>query len=111
MFWEENFTLGEFTAANIKNCGRRNVRKQGEIKCSDKYVALDISLKFDSLDKIKITSSESKYDLGRSRKGLITSVGLKYKARPKKYKMPRYTIGNVSNKDLSKIIRGFEKLP
>ena len=20
-FWEENFTLGEFTAANMKNCG------------------------------------------------------------------------------------------
>ena len=47
-FWEENFTgeekftLGEFSAANIKNCGCRNVRKHREIKGSDKYVTLDI---------------------------------------------------------------------
>ena len=33
IFWEEkftgeeNFTLGEFTSANMKNCGRCNVRK------------------------------------------------------------------------------------
>ena len=26
-FWEEKFTLGEFTSVNIKNCGRHNVRK------------------------------------------------------------------------------------
>ena len=58
MFWEEKFTLGEFTAVNIKNCGRRNVRKHRDIKGGDKYVTLDISLKFDSLDKMKITSSE-----------------------------------------------------
>ena len=58
MFWEEKFTLGEFTAVNIKNCGRRNVSKHRDIKGGDKYVTLDISLKFDSLDKMKITSSE-----------------------------------------------------
>ena len=45
---------------NTEKCGRRNVRKHREIKGSDKYVTLDISLKFDSLDKMKITSSESK---------------------------------------------------
>ena len=57
-FWEENFTgeekftFGNFSAVNMKNCGNRNVRKQREIKDSDKYVTLDILLKFDSLDKI-----------------------------------------------------------
>ena len=61
-FCEENFTPGEFTAVNIKNCGRRNVRKQREIKDSDKYFTLNILLEFDSLDKMKITSSESKYN-------------------------------------------------
>ena len=35
-------------------------------KGSDKYVTLDISLKFDSLDKMKTTSSESKIKLERS---------------------------------------------
>ena len=52
------FTLGDFTALNMKNCVRHNVRKHIEIKGSDKYVTLDISLKFDSLDKMRITSSE-----------------------------------------------------
>ena len=37
----------------MKNCGRHNVRKHKEIKGSDKYVTLDISSKFDSLDKMK----------------------------------------------------------
>ena len=44
----------------MKNGGRRNIRKQKEIKGSYKYVTLTISLKFDSLDKIKIANSESK---------------------------------------------------
>ena len=68
-------------------------------------------MKFDSLYKMKITSSESKDHLRKSGKGLITSMGLKAKVRPYKFKRARYTIRNVSKKDLSKIIREFEKLP
>ena len=61
-FWKEKFTGEEklFSAVNMKNCGRSNVGKHRDIKGSDKYVILDILLKFDSTDKIKITSSESK---------------------------------------------------
>ena len=110
-FWEEKFTLGEFIAVNMKNCSRCIVRKHREIKGSDKYVTLETSLKFDSLYKTRITSSESKDHLGRSGKGLINSMGFKTKERPKKYKKIRYAIGDVSKKDLSKIIREFEKLP
>ena len=64
-FWEEKFTGDEklFSAVNMKNCGRRNVSKHREIRGSYRYVTLDISLKFDSLDKMKITSSESKEKL------------------------------------------------
>ena len=69
---------------NMRNCGRRNVRKHIEIKGSDKYVTLDISSNFDSLDKMKITSSGSKDDLKRLGKGLITSLGVKSKERPHK---------------------------
>ena len=65
----------------MKNCGRHNVSKLKDIKGSDKYVTLDISLMFDSLDKMKITSSESKGKLERSGKGLITYLGFKTKAR------------------------------
>ena len=99
-----------FMAVDMKHCGRRNVSKHKEIRGSDKYVTLDISSKFDSLDKMKITSSESKVKLGISGKGLITPLGFKTKARLQKYKKLRYAIGNVSEKDTSKIIKEFEKI-
>ena len=94
----------------MKICGRRNIRKNREIKGSEKYVTLELSLKFGILDNMRITSSEPKDNFGRPVKGLITYLGLKAKARPNKYKNPRYAIGNISMKDISKIIREFEKL-
>ena len=59
-FWEGKFTGKEdlFLAMKMKNGGRRRVRKHKEIRGSDKYITLDISSNFDSLDKIKITYSE-----------------------------------------------------
>ena len=69
----------------MKNCCHHNVRKHKEIKGSDKYVTLEISLKFDSLDKMKTTSSESKEKLEISGKGLITSLVFKAKVRQQKY--------------------------
>ena len=72
-FWEEKFTDKDifFLAVNMKNCGCSNVRKNKDTKGSDKYVTLDISSNFYSLDKMKITSSESKGKLEISGKGLI----------------------------------------
>ena len=83
----------------MKNCGCCNVRKKLEIKSSDKYIPLDISLKFAIMDNTKITSSDPKYDLVRSRKVLITSMGFKAKLRPHKYKKAIYAIGNFNIKD------------
>ena len=100
MFWEEKFTLAEFKAVNMKICGRCNVRKHRDIKGSDKYVTLDISLKLGSLENMRIKSSEPKDNLVRQGKGLITSLGLKAKISPKKYKKARYSIVNVSLKDI-----------
>ena len=105
-FWEEKFTGKEnlFLAVNMKNCGCQNVRKQKvirgsekyvtlkkhrEIRGSDKYVTLGISSKFDSLDKMKITSSESKGKLERSGKELITSLVFNTKAKFAKIKKCR----------------------
>ena len=104
-FWEgnftgeENFKLGEFTAVNMKNCGRQNASEHRDIKDSNKYTTLDILLKFGSLEKIRITYLEPKDNLGRSGKGLIASLGIKAKARPKKYKNATYSIVNVSIND------------
>ena len=55
--WEKNVTLGELTSMKMKNYGPLNVRKQMEIKGSDKYITLDISLRFDIMEKMKIISS------------------------------------------------------
>ena len=66
--------------------------------------------KFYSLKKMKTTSSESKGKLERSGKGLVTSLDLKMKVRSQKYKKAMYAIRNVSEKDLSKIIKYFEKI-
>ena len=67
-FWEEKFTGKQdlFEFVNMKNCGQHNVRKHKEIKGSDKcvtlniYDILNISEKFDDLNKMETTSSESK---------------------------------------------------
>ena len=68
-------------------------------------------MKFDSLDKMRITYSETKNYLRRSGKGLITSLGIRSKVRPKRLEKARYDIGNFCMKDLLKIIREFDKLP
>ena len=60
----------------MRNCGQRNVRKHEEIKDSDERVTLNmydilkISEKFDDLDKMETTSSESKVKMEGSGKWL-----------------------------------------
>ena len=109
-FWEEIFTGKKdlFQSVNMKNCGSRKVRKHKEIKGSDKIVTLDISAKFDSLNKMETTSSESKGKTKRSEKGLANALAFQTKVRSQKYKKARYAIGNVSKRTfrrLSKILR------
>ena len=79
-------------------------------RLSNFYEILNISEKFDNLKKMETTSSESKLELERSGKGLVTALALKTKARPEKYKKERYAIGNVSMKDFSNKIKEFEKI-
>ena len=71
---------------------------------------MNVLAKFDSLIKMETTSSESKEKLGRSGKGLVTALALKTKVRSQKYKKARYAITNVTMKDLSNIIKEFEKM-
>ena len=52
--------MGKVHTGEHKICGRRNVRKHREIKDGDKYITLDIYMNFDTLEKMKITSSEPK---------------------------------------------------
>ena len=69
-FWEEKFTGKQdlFESVTKKTCGCRKVRKHKEIKGSDKcftlniYEILNISEKFDDLNKMETTSSESKVE-------------------------------------------------
>ena len=103
----------------MRNCGKRNFRKHREIKDSDErvilkayenmYEILKISEKFDNLDKMETTFSESKVKMEGSGKWLVTPLALKTKARSTKYKKARYAIGNVSMKDLVNKLIEFEK--
>ena len=68
-------------------------------------------MKFGSMEKIKITSSEPKEYLVISREGLITSLDHKTIARSKKNKNSRHAINNISMKDISTIIKDFLNFP
>ena len=76
----------------MRNCGQRNVSKHKEINDSDErvtlnmYEILNISEKFDDLDKMETTSSESKLKMEVSGKWLVTALVLKTKARSKNIK-------------------------
>ena len=122
-FWDEEFTGKKqdlFEPVNMRNCGKRNFRKHREIKDSDErvtlkayknmYEILKFSDKFDNLDKMETTSSESTVKMEGSGKWLVTALALKTKSRLTKYKKSRYDIGNVSMKDLSNKIKEFENL-
>ena len=93
-FWEEKFTGKKqdlFEPVNMRICGKRNLRRHREIKDSDErdtlkayenmYEILKFSEKFDNLDKMETTSSESKVKMEGSGKWLVTSLDLKTKAR------------------------------
>ena len=64
-FLEGKITPGEFTPVNMKSFSRHNVRKHREITSGEKYITLDIFLKFGNLDNMKITSSETKRLFGK----------------------------------------------
>ena len=94
-FWEEKFTSKKqdlFVSVNMINCGQSNVRKHREIKDSDEHVTLNmndilkISEKFDNLDNMKTTSSDSKVKMEGSGKWLVTALDFKTKARSKNIK-------------------------
>ena len=70
--WEEKFTGKKdlFQSVNMKICGRRKVRKHKEIKGSDKIVTLNVSAKFDSLNKIGNHIFRVIKKIGEIRKGV-----------------------------------------
>ena len=94
-FWEEKFTGKKqylFESVNTRNDGQLKVRKHKEIKDSDERVTLNmyeilrISEKFDDMDKMETTSSESKVKMEGSGKWLVTALALKTKSRSKNIK-------------------------
>ena len=82
-FWEEKFTGKKdlFQSVNIKNCGRNKVRKHKYIRGSNNCVTLNISQKFECLNMMETTSSESKVKKEGSGKWLVTALALNTKAR------------------------------
>ena len=70
-FWEEKFTGKKdlFQFVNMKNYGRRKVRKRKEITGSNKIVTLNVSANVDFPNKMETTSSESKENWGDQERG------------------------------------------
>ena len=96
-FWVGKFTCKKqdlFEPVNMRNCSKRNFKKHREIKDRDEritlkayenmYEILKFSEKFDNLDKMETTSSESKVNMEVSEKWLVTALALKTKARSTK---------------------------
>ena len=110
-FWEEIFTGKEnlFLSVNMKNVGRRKVRKHKEIRDSDNIITLEISTKFDSLDKIETTYSESKEKLERSGKEVGNRFGFQDQRKVTKILKGKVCHRKWSEKDIYRIIRKFEK--
>ena len=80
-----------FEPVNMRNCGKRNVRKHREFKKGDervtyenKYDILEISEKIGILDMMETTSSGSKERMGGSGKRLVTALTFKTKERSTK---------------------------
>ena len=72
---------------------------------------MDISLNFDSLDKMIITSSDSKVNFGKIKKEVDCLSVFQGQNKAKEIQNSRYAIVNVSKKDLSNNMRDFEILP
>ena len=90
--------------------GRRNVSKHRNIKNGKKYIILEISFKLDCLEKREVTSSGSKEYMGRTGKGLTTSLALRPKRLNKKQKA-RFAITNITNQDFRKLLKKFKNSP
>ena len=67
--------LFQYVKMKIFSCCK--VRKHKEIKGSDKIITLNVSAKFDSLNNMETTYSESKGKLVRSGEGLVTALDFK----------------------------------
>ena len=80
--WQEKFTAKEylFLSVNMKKCVCRKVRKHKEIKGGDKIVTLDISSKFDSLNKMKNHIFRIKRKIRKIRKGVGKRSDFQYQS-------------------------------
>ena len=94
----------------MKSCGKRNVRKNREIKNGDKYTTLVISLELDCLDKRELTSSESRDYMGISGKDMTTSLTLRTKSPNNKQKSST-AITDITKQYFSKFLREFKISP
>ena len=111
-FWEENFTDKEdlFLCVNMKNCGRRKVRKHKEIKGSDKYVTLDIKVWQSEQDGNHIFRVKRK--IGKIRKWVGYRSGFQDQSRvhksTKRQGMPLEMSVRKTFWRLSKILRNWQ---
>ena len=72
----------------------------------DHYIASYIASKISFLDERELTSSESRYYIGRPGKGLTNSLYLSINIPNKKQK-ERFSITDITHQDISNLIKKF----
>ena len=112
MFWEEKFTGKEnlFLAVNMKIVV---VAMLGKIRRSRVMTSMSRWISHQSLTVWTIWTSHlqsQKQNRKDQERGWLTFWVSRPKQGPQKYKKARYAIVNVSKKDLSKMIKKFEKI-
>ena len=94
----------------MKINGCCNVNKHRDIKGSDKYVILYILLKFGSMERIKITFSERKDNLGIARKGIDYLSGSQGQSKAKEHTKRQGMPSQMSVRRTLQKIGDFDKL-
>ena len=80
------------------------IRRHKEIKNGEQYVALEIYLKLDCLDKREVTTSGSRDYVRRAGKCLTTALNIRTKIRPNKKQKARTYNTDVVPKYFMKLI-------
>ena len=84
--------------------------KHMEINNCEQYIVLENSYKINCMDKRELTSSESRDYMWIPGKDLTTSLSIRTKI-PNKKQNARFTITDINNQDLRKLIDKFKNPP
>ena len=102
-FWEK-----KFTPVNTRSFGHCNIKKHKEIRNSEQYITLNISLKLDFLDNTEVTYPGSRDYIGTSGKRMNTSMTFSTIRSSKKKQKESNSITEIFPQDFMKLLEEFK---